>query len=172
MKILTINKTRLRHASHIKIMERFLTRLAKLTIEHEAHTEYRKAFTDAFDKESGLYRQQTSSEYTAKIQDADVRRDRAWINIVRVAQSMAVVGNEDQRKTAQRLIDINALYKVNTAAQMDQESGVLDNVIHDIDLASLDMASLGLHTAYGELKNANALVDELLDLREIGRAHV
>ena len=55
MKILTINKTRLRHASHIKIMERFLTRLAKLTIEHEAHTEYRKAFTDAFDKESGLY---------------------------------------------------------------------------------------------------------------------
>lgn len=170
MKILTINKTRLRHASHIKIMERFLTRLAKLTIEHEAHTEYRKAFTDAFDKESGLYRQQTSSEYTAKIQDADVRRDRAWINIVRVAQSMAVVGNEDQRKTAQRLIDINTLYKVNTAAQMDQESGVLDNVIHDIDLASLDMASLGLATAYGELKNANALVDELLDLRDNERA--
>lgn len=170
MKILTINKTRLRHASHIKIMERFLTRLAKLTIEHEAHTEYRKAFTDAFDKEAGLYRQQTSSEYTAKIQDADVRRDRAWINIVKVAQSMAVVGNEDQRKTAQRLIDINALYKVSTTAQMDQESGVLDNVIHDIDLASLDMASLGLHTAYGELKNANALVDELLDLRDNERA--
>ena len=53
---------------------------------------------------------------------------------------------------------------------MDQESGVLDNVIHDIDLASLDMASLGLHTAYGELKNANALVDELLDLRDNERA--
>ena len=170
MKILTINKTRLRHASHIKIMERFLNRLAALTIEHEAHTEYRKAFTDAFDKEAGLYRQQTSSEYTAKIQDADVRRDRAWTNIVKVAQSMAVVGNEDQRKTAQRILDINALYKVSTTAQMDQESGVLDNVIHDIDLASLDMASLGLHTAYGELKNANALVDELLDLRDNERA--
>ena len=32
------------------------------------------------------------------------------------------------------------------------------------------MASLGLATAYGELKNANALVDELLDLRDNERA--
>lgn len=175
VKISTITKSRLKLATYLKVMERFGTRLSKLTIAHADHTKYREAFTVALAKMQGDWKKQTASELTAKIAEADARRDRAYQTIKTVAGALANgAGSEAQTETAAAIVQVLNLYKLNTGAQLDQESGVMDNIIVDIEKSGIlaKLPSLGLDKAFAEMKAATQLVDQLLDERDDERAPI
>lgn len=168
--MLTINifKTyRLRAAAHLKTMQRFYDRVKTVAFAHSAFAGYLKAFEDALAKEDADFKKQQGSDITAQIQEADQRRDRAYGTLITIIRSMAQgLGTDEQTEAATKLLRIFNTYKVDVSAQMDQQSGLTEQLCQDIDKSGIDMAVLSLTKVYEELKAANALVDQLLDARD------
>lgn len=172
MKILNFSKTQLRVATHLTVMGYFADRIKQLSVSHAKWTALRDAFLTALAKEDGDYKQQTGSDLTARITEADNKRDRAWGSIATVAAMFGRgVGSEAQTAMAEKLQRVVSTYNINVAAQLDQETGMLNQAISDLEKKQIDFALFGIQTVFDELKAANAEVARLLNERDEERSN-
>lgn len=171
LQIISFQKPRLKVASHLKVIGRFVNRLNEVAVSFDGFASVFGKLKAALDREDADYKKATGSDLTQTIQDADIRRDRAYGVISTIARSMAQgYGTEAQTKAATALVRILTTYKVDAAAQYDQESGMLEQLMQEIDKAHIDLTCLGLDKVYAELKAAQVEVDKLLDDRDKERA--
>lgn len=171
LQIISFQKPRLRVASHLSVIGRFVNRLSEVSVSFDGFASVFDKLKAALAREDADYKKATGSDITQTIQDADIRRDRAYGVISTIARSMAQgYGSEAQTKAATALARILNTYKVETTAQYDQESGMLEQLMQEIDKANIDLACIGLDKVYAELKAAQTEIDKLLDDRDKERA--
>lgn len=178
MKISSIQKSRLKTASHIKTMQRMVQRASELTpadmSNHAGAQEALALLKTAVEKEERDYKKEQGSELSAQIAEADAQRDRAYMTIKQVAELFAKgCGSAEQIEGAKKLMSIISKYKLEVKTQMDEESGIIDQIVADVRALADSTAllnSLGLGTAFLQLTSSNEYVDELLDQRDDERA--
>lgn len=170
MKIINFSKTKLRVPAHIKVMERFNTRLKDVRFDHGMAATLLAQFDAALLKETDDYKRQQGSDLTKQITEADNKRDRAWGTICTVSRTFGSVGTLNQQIAAASLMRIINTYKIDVNTQMDVESGLLDQAISDIEKSQIDLDALSLSAVFADLKESTRDLDALLDKRDNERA--
>ena len=94
---------------------------------------------------------------------ADKRRDNYYSRLFAIVRAWAGSGMEGLDAAATALLKPFNLYKVRTGAQIDEESGQLDNLISDIATSAMQahIATLGVGWLYEQMLEAHQQVKSL-----------
>ena len=98
-----------------------------------------------------------ASEIIARREAADKRRDNFYGRVHAVIKAWAGSGIAEMAAAAELLKKVLDLYKVNTSAQLEVESGQLDNIITEYAPANMQAAlqTLGIMPLYQEMVAAH-----------------
>jgi hypothetical protein len=98
-----------------------------------------------------------ASEVIARRNDADTTRDKLYTRLYALVRLWRNSGNTAMETAADALVRVFQLYAVNTSAQIDAESGQLDNLITDLstDQMQAHIQTIGGKWLFDEMKAAH-----------------
>lgn len=131
-KINSFQKVRLKNAQHFAFIQAFITALTACGFTAQRIVNALAALSGAFAVEDRYYMKVRASEIVAQREAADVKRDRFYTRLHRLVQAWAGSGMAVLDAAATALIAVFNLYKVKVNAQMDEETGQLENLITDL----------------------------------------
>ena len=130
-KFLRPNKMSLKNAQHYEFIDAFITVLTSADFTAAKIVALLGQLRDAFAEEDRWYMVARTSEIIALRDAADKRRDNYYSRLFAIIRAWAGSGMEGLDAAATALLKSFNLYKVRTGAQIDEESGQLDNLISD-----------------------------------------
>lgn len=126
------DKRRLKNAQHFAFIQAFITALQQSGMTAQKIQALLTQLTQAFAVEDRYYMQVRASEIVAQREAADQLRDRFYTRLHRLIQAWAGSGMEALDAAATALEKVFNLYRVKVNAQMDEETGQLENLIADL----------------------------------------
>ena len=171
-KIAKFKKTGLRFGAHFAVMSAFDEKVAVVVNGESLLTTAYNTFKAALTDEDAAVKIARASEYSAQILKMDNIRDRLYSNIKMTGELWEDLGIEPQATAARAVMHEVRIYNVDTKAQLDQETGLLMNLIQPLETSVMQehLATLGLTAAFTQMKYANNEVRRLLALRGDERA--
>lgn len=156
-KFLRPNKVGLMNAQHYEFMDAFITVLVEAGFTAAKITALLSQLQTAFSEEDRLYMIARASEIIALRDAADKRRDNFYGRVHAIIKAWAGSGVAEMDAAAELLKKVFNLYKVNTSAQLEVESGQLDNIITDLSAANMQAAlqTLGITPLYQAMVTAH-----------------
>ena len=127
-----IYKPDLKNAQHFAFIQAFITAMTAAGFTAQKIAAKLAQLVTAFGVEDRYYMQIRASEIVAQRAAADARRDRYYGRLHRLVQVWAGSGMALLDEAATALERVFKLYKVNVSAQMDEETGALENLITDL----------------------------------------
>lgn len=167
-KVFSLHKPRLTNGQHFAFITAFAQEIqavsgapAKLQTIFDALTEAQKA-------EDKYLKMAQGSELTGKIREADTLRDESYRKLRDIVKVWAGSGTEPQAAAATALQRVIKTYKINTSAQMDEESGLMANLITDLSTADMqaNIKAIGAEKLLDGMKQGNGQVITLLKQRD------
>lgn len=139
------NKTKLKNAQHYAFIDAFLTAIAQENFTAAKIVALLSLLSTAFTEEDRLYMIARASELIAQRDEADHRRDDFYSRLHSLVRLWAGSGEETKDAAATELLKPFKLYKVKTSAQLEEETGQLDNLIADLSTNEMqaDLATIG-----------------------------
>ena len=131
-KINSLQKVRLKNAQHFAFIQAFITALTACGFTAQRIVSALTALSGAFGVEDQYYMKVRASDIVAQREAADTKRDRFYTRLHRLVQAWAGSGMAVLDAAATALIAVFNLYKVKINAQMDEETGQLENLITDL----------------------------------------
>ena len=125
-------KRDLKNAQHFAFIQAFITALQQSGMTAQKIQALLTQLTQAFAVEDRYYMQVRASEIVAQREAADQLRDRFYTRLHRLIQAWAGSGMEALDAAATALEKVFNLYRVKVNAQMDEETGQLENLIADL----------------------------------------
>ena len=125
-------KRDLKNAQHFAFVQAFITAMQAAGFTAAKIVAKLAELVAAFGTEDRYYMQIRASEIIAQKEAADLKRDRYYTRLHRLVQAWAGSGMAQLDEAATALIGPCNLYKVRVNAQMDEETGVLENLITDL----------------------------------------
>ena len=125
-------KRDLKNAQHFAFIQAFITALQQSGMTAQKIQALLTQLNQAFAVEDRYYMQVRSSEIVAQREAADQLRDRFYTRLHRLIQAWAGSGMEALDAAATALEKVFNLYRVKVNAQMDEETGQLENLIADL----------------------------------------
>lgn len=125
-------------------------------------------FRAAFEQEDRNMKQARGSVLTKDIQEQDSIRDRTYGALKRIVTAWQDAAIEPNATAAEQLARLIRLYNIDPKAQIDEETGLMDNFIGDVqETTTLSEAvdKLGLRTLFEAMLSANVAVRRLLSER-------
>lgn len=171
-KIPSFQKTRLRFGAHFAVMSAFDERVAPLAQQEPLLTAAYNTFKAALDDEDAAVKIARSSDYSPQILSMDNIRDRLYSNAKLTGEMWEELGIEPQATAARAIMHEVRLYKLDTRAQYDQETGLMMNFLQPFETETMQahLTTLGLTAVFTQMKAANEEVRRLLALRDDERA--
>lgn len=126
------DKRRLKNAQHFAFIQAFITALQQSGMTAQKIQALLTQLNQAFAVEDRYYMQVRASEIVAQREAADQLRDRFYTRLHRLVQAWAGSGMEALDAAATALDRVFNLYRVKINAQMDEETGQLENLIADL----------------------------------------
>lgn len=126
------DKRRLKNAQHFAFIQAFITALQQSGMTAQKIQALLTQLTQAFAVEDRYYMQVRASEIVAQREAADQLRDRFYTRLHRLIQAWAGSGMEALDTASTALEKVFNLYRVKVNAQMDEETGQLENLIADL----------------------------------------
>lgn len=126
------DKRRLKNAQHFAFIQAFITALQQSGMTAQKIQTLLTQLNQAFAVEDRYYMQVRASEIVAQREAADQLRDRFYTRLHRLIQAWAGSGMEALDDAATALDKVFNLYRVKINAQMDEETGQLENLIADL----------------------------------------
>lgn len=162
-----ITLSRMNNSAHFVFTKNVLTKAeANSAVTAKAATQL-DAFRKAVAVEDELLVISQKSNYSEEIANADAERDalyNGYRNAVRNYLNMPIPAFQQAART---LAEHIKLYGINTAAQYDRETGLIMNLITDLEKKySEEVDTLNLKPVVEKMKVANDLVNEYLLKRE------
>ena len=156
-KFLRPNKGNLMNAQHYEFMDAFITVLVEAGFTAAKITALLSQLQTAFAEEDRLYMIARASEIIALRDAADKRRDNFYGRVHAIIKAWAGSGVAEMETAAELLKKVFDLYKVNTSAQLEVESGQIDNLITDLSAANMQAAlqTLGITPLYQAMVTAH-----------------
>ena len=130
-------KYRLKNAQHFAFIQAFITSLQTAAFSANKIAAKLDELVAAFDTEDHYYMIVRASDIVAQRTAADEQRDRFYTRLHRLVQAWAGSGMAQLDEAATELNKPFKLYKLNISAQMDEETGVLENLIADLSTTEM-----------------------------------
>ena len=128
-------KSRLTNAQHFAFVDAFIKYANQTGFSAAKVLAALQTLVTVFGSENDLYMVVKASEIIAQKEAADRRRDSYYTRLHRLVQAWAGSGMAVLDAAATELLKVFKLYKINTTAQLDEETGLLLNLITDLSTA-------------------------------------
>ena len=160
--IYDINIQRMNNGAHFTFVSNILARAeADTTVKGKA-SELVSNFKTAVSVEDEALKISQKSLLTDEIAKADSDRDALYAGYKKAVEGFLAMPIADMAQAAKVLAQHIKDYKINTAGQLDKETGLLVNFISDLeDKYAAQVAKLGLTAFVTNLKEANERVRTL-----------
>ena len=160
--IYDINIQRMNNGAHFTFVSNILARAEADTAVKEKASELVSNFKTAVSVEDEALKISQKSLLTDEIAKADSDRDALYAGYKKAVEGFLAMPIADMAQAAKVLAQHIKDYKINTAGQLDKETGLLVNFITDLeDKYSTQVAKLGLTAFVTNLKEANERVRTL-----------
>ena len=157
--IYDINIQRMNNGAHFTFVSNILARAEADTAVKEKASELVSNFKTAVSEEDEALKISQKSLLTDEIAKADSDRDALYAGYKKAVEAFLAMPIADMAQAAKVLAQHIKDYKINTAGQLDKETGLLVNFITDLeDKYSAQVAKLGLTAFVTNLKEANERV--------------
>lgn len=157
--IYDINIQRMNNGAHFTFVSNILARAEADTAVKGKASELVSNFKVAVAAEDEALKISQKSLLTDDIAKADIDRDALYAGYKKAVEAFLVMPIADMAQAAKVLAQHIKDYKINTAGQLDKETGLLVNFITDLeDKYSAQVAKLGLTAFVTNLKEANERV--------------
>ena len=154
-----INIQRMNNGAHFTFVSNILARAEADTAVKEKASELVSNFKAAVTAEDEALKISQKSLLTDDIAKADIDRDALYAGYKKAVEAFLAMPIADMAQAAKVLAQHIKDYKINTAGQLDKETGLLVNFITDLeDKYSAQVAKLGLTAFVTNLKEANERV--------------
>ena len=160
--IYDINIQRMNNGAHFTFVSNILARAEADTAVKEKASELVSNFKAAVAAEDEALKISQKSLLTDEIAKADSDRDALYAGYKKAVEGFLAMPIADMAQAAKVLSQHIKDYKINTADQLDKETGLLVNFISDLeDKYAAQVAKLGLTAFVTNLKEANERVRTL-----------
>ena len=160
--IYDINIQRMNNGAHFTFVSNILARAEADTAVKEKASELVSNFKTAVSAEDEALKISQKSLLTDEIAKADSDRDALYAGYKKAVEGFLAMPIADMAQAAKVLAQHIKDYKINTAGQLDKETGLLVNFISDLeDKNAAQVAKLGLTAFVTNLKEANERVRTL-----------
>ena len=160
--IYDINIQRMNNGAHFTFVSNILARAEADTAVKEKASEIVSNFKTAVSAEDEALKISQKSLLTDEIAKADSDRDALYAGYKKAVEAFLAMPIADMAQAAKVLAQHIKDYKINTAGQLDKETGLLVNFISDLeDKYAAQVAKLGLTAFVTNLKEANERVRTL-----------
>ena len=160
--IYDINIQRMNNGAHFTFVSNILARAEADTAVKEKASELVSNFKTAVSAEDEALKISQKSLLTDEIAKADSDRDALYAGYKKAVEGFLAMPIADMAQAAKVLAQHIKDYKINTAGQLDKETGLLVNFISDLeDKYTAQVAKLGLTAFVTNLKEANERVRTL-----------
>ena len=160
--IYDINIQRMNNGAHFTFVSNILARAEADTAVKEKASELVSNFKTAVSAEDEALKISQKSLLTDEIAKADSDRDALYAGYKKAVEGFLAMPIADMAQAAKVLAQHIKDYKINTAGQLDKETGLLVNFITDLeDKNAAQVAKLGLTAFVTNLKEANERVRTL-----------
>lgn len=160
--IYDINIQRMNNGAHFTFVSNILARAEADTAVKGKASELVSNFKTAVNAEDEALKISQKSLLTDDIAKADIDRDALYAGYKKAVEAFLAMPIADMAQAAKVLAQHIKDYKINTAGQLDKETGLLVNFITDLeDKYSVQVAKLGLTAFVTNLKEANERVRTL-----------
>ena len=160
--IYDINIQRMNNGAHFTFVSNILARAEADTAVKEKASELVSNFKTAVSAEDEALKISQKSLLTDDIAKADSDRDALYAGYKKAVEGFLAMPIADMAQAAKVLAQHIKDYKINTAGQLDKETGLLVNFISDLeDKNAAQVAKLGLTAFVTNLKEANERVRTL-----------
>lgn len=157
--IYDINIQRMNNGAHFTFVSNILARAEADTAVKGKASELVRNFKVAVAAEDEALKISQKSLLTDDIAKADIDRDALYAGYKKAVEAFLAMPIADMAQAAKVLAQHIKDYKINTAGQLDKETGLLVNFITDLeDKYSAQVAKLGLTAFVTNLKEANERV--------------
>lgn len=157
--IYDINIQRMNNGAHFTFVSNILARAEADTAVKGKASELVSNFKTAVNAEDEALKISQKSLLTDDIAKADIDRDALYAGYKKAVGAFLAMPIADMAQAAKVLAQHIKDYKINTAGQLDKETGLLVNFITDLeDKYSAQVAKLGLTAFVTNLKEANERV--------------
>lgn len=157
--IYDINIQRMNNGAHFTFVSNILARAEADTAVKGKASELVSNFKTAVSAEDKALKISQKSLLTDDIAKADIDRDALYAGYKKAVEAFLAMPIADMAQAAKVLAQHIKDYKINTAGQLDKETGLLVNFITDLeDKYSAQVAKLGLTAFVTNLKEANERV--------------
>ena len=154
-----INIQRMNNGAHFTFVSNILARAEADTAVKGKASELVSNFKTAVNAEDEALKISQKSLLTDDIAKADIDRDALYAGYKKAVEAFLAMPIADMAQAAKVLAQHIKDYKINTAGQLDKETGLLVNFITDLeDKYSAQVAKLGLTAFVTNLKEANERV--------------
>ena len=160
--IYDINIQRMNNGAHFTFVSNILARVEADTAVKGKASELVSNFKAAVAAEDEALKISQKSLLTDEIAKADSDRDALYAGYKKAVEGFLAMPIADMAQAAKVLAQHIKDYKINTAGQLDKETGLLVNFISDLeDKYAAQVAKLGLTAFVTNLKEANERVRTL-----------
>ena len=160
--IYDINIQRMNNGAHFTFVSNILARAEADTAVKGKASELVSNFKVAVAAEDEALKISQKSLLTDDIAKADIDRDALYAGYKKAVEGFLAMPIADMAQAAKVLAQHIKDYKINTAGQLDKETGLLVNFISDLeDKYAAQVAKLGLTAFVTNLKEANERVRTL-----------
>lgn len=160
--IYDINIQRMNNGAHFTFVSNILARAEADTAVKEKASELVSNFKTAVSAEDEALKISQKSLLTDEIAKADSDRDALYAGYKKAVEGFLAMPIADMAQAAKVLAQHINDYKINTADQLDKETGLLVNFVSDLeDKYAAQVAKLGLTAFVTNLKEANERVRTL-----------
>ena len=151
------NKASLKNAQHFEFIDAFITVLVEANFTAAKIVALLNSLRNVFSEEDRWYMIARASEIIARRDAADKSRDNYYSRLFAIIRAWAGSGMANLDAAATALLRPFNLYKVKTGAQIDEESGQLDNLITDLTPAAMQahLSTLGVTWLYEQMVAAH-----------------
>ena len=151
------SKRSLTNAQHFEFIDAFITVLVEANFTAAKIVALLNQLRNVFSEEDRWYMIARASEIIARRDAADKSRDNYYSRLFAIIRAWAGSGMANLDAAATALLRPFNLYKVKTGAQIDEESGQLDNLITDLTPAAMQahLSTLGVTWLYEQMVAAH-----------------
>lgn len=151
------SKRSLKNAQHYELIDAFITVLVAAGFSAAKIVALVSQLRTVFSEEDRWYMVARASEIIAQREAADKKRDNFYSRLFAIIRAWAGSGMTGLDAAATAVIKPFNLYKVKTGAQIDEESGQLDNLITDLSTTEMQahLSTLGVAWLYQQMVAAH-----------------
>jgi len=162
-KFIRPNKNLLKNAQHYAMLDAFITVFVEAGFTVQKLVSLFAILKSCFSEEDRYYMLARASEIIARRNAADTKRDKLYTKLYALVRLWRNSGNSAFEAAAEALVKVFRLYAVNTSAQIDAESGQMDNLINDLSTAAMqaNIETIGGKWLFDEMKAAHEEVKSI-----------